>query len=125
MMEVICRFCEKEADYAPLPEMEEYNIKIFYCKKCQAEYVFYESGKLANYSLYVTINDKLYRWAVTVGGAHARMSYVEYPGIPGFKRNQGLQTLATFGTCGQNGNQIPDITPSNIPQKLRTYLVML
>jgi len=128
-METTCTFCNKGAPYMPQKEMEQYGAKVYYCKRCHAEYIHWEGGARATTSIYITINDKLYRWSYANLSwdkmPTARLWYIEHPGIPGETRNQGCVVLASFGPHGTHGTSIPDITPRNVKQKIKTYLVML
>src|ERR1700723_688090 len=121
-METDCKFCNKPAPYMPLREMEKFGAKVYFCKYCQAEYIHYEGGARASTSIYITINNRLYRWscgdAIGPSAITARLWYVATPGVPGELPNQDQQLIASFGYFGENGTTIPDITPRNIRQKI-------
>jgi hypothetical protein len=65
----------------------------------------------------------MYRWTVSIGRnslwASATLWYVEKPGIPGKKKNEGLVPVKDFE------NPLPDVNPQNINEKLKTWLVFL
>ena len=128
-MEVECLYCKKSASYTPLSAMEKHGVKIYFCRRCQAEYLYYEGGDRASVSIYTILYDKTYRWTVTRGATSnqptARLWYVESPGIPGQQPNEGLKLLAKFGHLNPQSPIVPEITPSNIRRKIKTYLMML
>jgi len=117
-----CQFCGRMAGYAPLDEMESHGVGVFFCEPCQAEFLYYQGGDLASSSLYTTVNHRMYRWTVTSGG-HGQIWYVKEPGIPGKKKNEGLEAVKSFDPS--KGDIVPQLTPSNINEKLRTWLVFL
>jgi len=106
------------AGYHPLEAMERHNVSVYFCHPCQAEYLFFRDGSRASVSLYTTIKDKMYRWTVTSVGS-AQLWHVKEPGVPGVKVNEGMFTVKSF-----SGN-IPQLTPDNINEKVRTWLLFL
>ena len=126
----ICKYCQKDAIYVPLTSKaltakgagvssNSRTLIIHFCEDCLAEYVYWsKDGELASLHLYTTINDKMYRWTTYPTRAVAFLSYVEDPGIPGLRPNQKVQTLQKF-------TDFPDITPSNINEKVRAWLPFL
>jgi hypothetical protein len=121
MKEVICQFCQQLAAYTPLEEMEIHSVRVYWCEPCHAEYLhFSESPVVNSCSLYTTINNRMYRWSVTVLD-HASLWYIEEPGIPGVKANKGTVRLFSLG----RGEAKPTVTPQNIHDKLATYLLFL
>lgn len=114
---VDCVFCKKDAPHSPLPELEIHSVKVFFCYNCRAEYVYWEDGSIASQSLYIEINNKMYRW--TTGGGTCQLWYVKIPGEPGIRANQEMHTIKTF-----RFDNCPNITPQNIEQKVRTLLLM-
>jgi hypothetical protein len=110
------------AGYAPLDEMESHGVGVFFCHPCKAEYLYFQSGDLASSSLYTEINGRMYRWTMAYGGC-GMLWFVKEPGIPGKKKNEGLEAVKSFDP--DKGDIVPQLTPSNINEKLRTYLVFL
>lgn len=122
MITCVCRFCQKDARYAPIAELDAHGMKVYFCDECSAEYVFYAAGLLSHYSLYTTINTKMYRWTRSMSaysGGRAWLRYIETPGIPGAVANKDVSLIKTFF------GDVPDITPQNINEKLKTYLVFI
>lgn len=118
----ICTFCGKAAPYAPLELMESNGVQVFFCKTCMAEYLYWPNQKLPfSTSLYVKINDRMYRWSVfsSSGVKKAQLWHIKKPGEPGTRVNRDLELIKYFT------NSIPDITPSNIDQKIRVWLTFL
>jgi hypothetical protein len=97
--------------------MSRFGVGITFCHTCLAEYMFYRDGHLSHYSLYTTIGDRMYRW--TQIKMYGYLRYVAEPGVPGVSPNKGMQMIKSFTV------DVPDITPTNINEKLRTYLVFL
>ena len=61
---VPCRFCGKDAIYSPLPEAEQYRIKIFFCHSLSNRICLYGgSRKDIGNSIYTDVNGKKYRWS--------------------------------------------------------------
>jgi hypothetical protein len=117
-----CKFCNCNATYSPIPAMENYGAKIFFCHPCQAEYIRYTRGSHSKYpsvSLYVTIRDKMYRWTDSGEGQFANLWYVKEPGEPGARVNKLMVHL--LGVT----KDIPELTPLNIESKIRAWLPFL
>ena len=117
MIDFDCQFCDKPTVNANLEEMSRYGVYVQFCHTCLAEYVFYRDETLSHYSLYTTLGEKMYRW--TIAHSVAFIRYVEKPGIPGQVPNKDMRVVHRFA------NDIPEITPQNINEKLKTYLVFL
>ena len=120
-----CDYCQKDTTYVPLTakgaggSSNARTLRVHFCEDCMAEYVYWsQDGKIAKTYLYTTINGKMYRWATYPTRAAAFLSYVEEPGIPGVRPNQKVSTLQKF-------TDFPDITPSNINEKVRAWLPFL
>ena len=72
-----------------------------------------------SHSLYVYIDDNLYRWTIPIlGGGH--IWFIKFPGIPGIKKNKGLKLIKSF-----KNEIMPEINPQNIMEKIKTYLMFL
>lgn len=112
-----CQFCGLDANYTPLDKMERHSVGVHFCYNCNAEFLYYKSGAKASFSLYTKINNKLYRW--TVAGQSGTIWYVDKPGVPGVSVNEGMTAVKTFY------DDVPDITPQNINDKLKTWLLFL
>jgi len=113
----LCSYCSGMTAYAPLEEMERHGISIYFCHPCLAEYVYFQSGTLASQSLYTTINHRMYRYSISYGGT-TQLRFIGQPGIPGQRPNRDTQLIKTF-------RDTPDLTPQNINEKLRTWLIFL
>ena len=118
-MIVPCKFCEENAEYKPLPEMDKYNARVYFCDPCQAEYVFFRNqNKPAVVSLYISIHNKMYRWSKLLGDV-VHLYEVKVPGLPGVQINKDLQLLKRFENVGYT------MTPQNIKSKLEILLTFL
>lgn len=115
-----CKFCNQDVVYRPIDKPETNSVKIYFCYDCSAEYIYWLDFNYENYittSIYITHHHKMYRWTTT--GSIAHLWYVKTPGIPGVKKNEGLELLKTFE------EDIPNITPDNFLDKLSIYLLFL
>jgi len=101
--------------------MENHGIKVYFCDTCFAEYTFWQDGEPMSENLYVTVRDKLYRWNYSPSTDTARLWYIKSPGIPGTRKNDDVKLIHTF----KGYNDIPNITPANFEEKLRTYLLFI
>lgn len=118
---IYCKFCKQVAPYTPLDEMEAYGVKVYFCVTCQAEYLFWSEADSCSVSLYTEINHKLYRFTTDKAGI-IRLWYIKDPGLPGTRINRNLTLLKVFGT---EKNEVSEITPQNINNKIRTWLLFL
>lgn len=125
-----CTFCGGVAAYSPLVEMEEHNVKVYFCSDCRAEYLYFWDSRSENWrlhgnpssiSLYTTINDKMYRWTISSTG-DGLLWYVKNPGVPGSRKNSDMEPVKSFRV---KEGAVPDITPQNINDKVRTWLIFL
>lgn len=121
----VCNFCQQPTQYAPLPTGSGYGanrikvLRVHFCFECSAEYVFWaDDSALAATHLYATVNDKMYRWSTSPSEKVARLWYVQKPGIPGKQPNEGMVLLKTF-------EEFPEITPTNVEEKIRFMLPFL
>ncbi len=122
----ICEFCSTRTMYVPLAIGTEYpsaissrTLRVHYCKDCRAEYVYWSNdGALASIHLYATIGEKMYRWSMVSNIKGGRLWHVGEPGIPGEIPNKGLVLLKSL-------EDLNSITPSNVEEKIRTYLPFL
>lgn len=119
-----CEFCETQTTYVPLATGTDYptarsrTLRVHFCRDCQAEYVYWsDDGALASIHLYTTINEKMYRWSMVPGTSGGRLWHVGEPGIPGKEPNKKLALLKNL--------DLNSITPSNVEEKIRTYLPFL
>ena len=121
-----CNFCQKKADYVPINVGGNHGVadrnlilRVHYCSSCAAEYVYWsDDGAEASVNLYASVNDKMYRWSTTTGETTARLWYVEKPGYPGTRPNEGLVLLKSF-------EEHPDLNPENVAEKIRFMLPFL
>lgn len=117
---VPCKFCPFRADYAPVEQMERHGIKVYYCHRCQAEYTYFSDKTRAGYSLYTTINDKCYRWNYVLYSNRFYLWYIKSPGTPGVQANGDSILLKSFPS-----QDINNVTPSNIVDKIKMWLLFL
>lgn len=121
MKEIICQFCQQQAPYTPLEEMELHSVRVYWCELCHAEYLhFSESPVVNSCSLYTVINGRMYRWTVTEPGK-ASLWYIREPGEPGVRPNRHTERLLSLS----KEEAQPVVTPQNIHDKLSTYLLFL
>jgi hypothetical protein len=112
-----CQFCQQDATFAPLDEMKDYGVDVYFCHTCQAEYlVFQKTNFINSVSLYTTINKKMYR-VTNIQNTLVQLWYIKNPGIPGTRKNTDLSLIASFK------EDLPKVTPLNIKDKVRTLLV--
>jgi hypothetical protein len=119
----ICKFCQQPASYESLPQMESFGIKVFFCHPCRAEYLYWSQNNIfletpSSVSLYVTINDKTYRWSRE--GHYGRLWYVGKPGVPGKHINGQMIPILSFKEADSL-----NLTPQNIESKIRSWLIFL
>ena len=117
-----CKFCKGDAVYAPVEEMVRHGVGVFFCHKCQAEYLYFWDGPCASTSLYTEINHKTYRWTISSVGT-GTLAHILDPGIPGKKKNGKVEMLKYFDP--KMGHKVHQLTPQNVNEKLRTWLLFL
>jgi hypothetical protein len=126
---MICIFCQGEAVDKSLPlELSNHPtvnrlLKVNFCVKCLAEYVYWAEGDEIPFvtNLYITINNKMYRWSRDYHEGKGRLWYVEEPGEPGIRANKKLKLLKTF----HKADETPHITPQNIVEKVKMILLFM
>lgn len=112
-----CTFCGAGATYSPLDELDKHGVDVYFCHPCRAEYLYFWDGQCASTSLYTEINKKMYRW--TISSSSAVLWYIKNPGTPGTRKNDGIEFIKAFK------EDVPVITPQNVNEKLRTWLIFL
>lgn len=125
-----CKFCEGFSIYSPIEQMDYHGVGVYFCHPCKAEYLYFGpnsrakriTSDLASTSLYTEINNRTYRWTVNSAGT-AGLWRIKEPGTPGQKKNEGLVSIKSFSA--HQGDTIPIITPSNVNEKIRTWLTFL
>jgi hypothetical protein len=117
-----CGFCQQDATYCPLEEMERHSVHVFFCYPCKAEYLLFNDGRKASHSLYTEINGHTYRWTHSSANT-AQLWLVEEPGIPGQRKNGKLKIILALNEY--KGHTIPLVTPDNIMEKVKTWLLFL
>lgn len=117
-----CSHCGGFAGYVPIAEMDAHEVDVYFCTRCQAEFTYFRnSGLLASSSLYTTINSRMYRWCC-IRGTY-QLWHIKEPGIPGKMKNGDREMIRAFSP--NKGESIPNITPLNIEEKIKTILVFL
>lgn len=132
ILDQLCRFCNQLVTYAPLQVdiRTRIGFDLFFCSPCQTEYsykdasnIFYKHAILESFSLYTTINDKLYRVHYQINDSRLGFQkdkmyiwYVKTPGIPGVSPNRNVKLIKSFK---HDGNFL---TPQNVNARLQTWL---
>jgi hypothetical protein len=114
-----CQFCGQGAGYAPLPDRDTKGVSIYFCHPCQAEYLVYWDGPQASVSLYTEINGETYRWTSTNANTYT-LNHIIDPGVPGVRGNGDIKLIRYFRDIPN-----PNVTPQNVKEKVRTWLVFL
>lgn len=115
-----CHYCGQGAGYAPLEELVAFGVDVYFCTQCSAEYVFWsrsERDECTSLSLYTEINSKIFRLTFHNNGT-ANLWYIKNPGTPGTRANRDLEMIKAF-ECH------PDANPTNINEKIKTWLVFI
>jgi hypothetical protein len=119
----LCKFCGGQATYAPLEQMEDFGIKVFFCHPCGAEYLYYSREETpttyASVSLYTEVKNKMYRWTVFDDGNRSTLWWVKDPGVPGSRINKDLVAILMFSEA------MPEVTPQTIQTKVQIWLPFL
>ena len=120
-----CQFCQAGASYAPLEELEAYDVKVFFCYPCQAEYLYYKNDLLtaASVSLYAEVNHKNYRWTVFNEKQCGTLWWIKAIGIPGVRVNKDLIHLLSFDT--RKEEKVPQLTPFDVAERILLWLPFL
>lgn len=119
LKEVPCQFCQQAAPYSPIEEFENLEVYAYLCETCQAEYLYFKNSTHAiSWSLYTTINNRLYRWSIGFSG-NATLTYLKNNQLPRTRLTHETEKLMWIA----KGNPQPTITPYNIQQKLSIYLL--
>jgi hypothetical protein len=118
---VPCQFCQQPAPYSPIEELETIAVSAYWCDNCQAELLYFkDSDHVNSWSLYVAFNNRVYRWTVGASG-NAALIYVKNAELPRTRVSQDVEKLLLI----PRGSTQPVITPQNIEQKVKTYLLFL
>lgn len=126
----LCRFCSKMLTHAPLQDMVFHGIDVYFCHPCKVEYLikwinYKIDGYYISYSIYHYINDRLFRFTVS-SASTAQLWRFDEPGEVGVRANKKAVFIKGFGFKNAlEFTPIPEITPSNIDSKLKTYLLFL
>lgn len=111
-----CKYCLLESTYSPIEGFGLHGIDIYFCHNCFVECLYVKhSGDKISTSIYCKIEDKMYRWTI-INKNMAHLWEVKVPGEPGLKINKDLVLIKTFK------NNIPEITPDNILNKITSWL---
>ena len=116
----LCDFCQKETVYCPITiSKKQRKLTTYFCYDCKAEYVCWSGANVTARHLYTVIDEKCYRWSVTMISNVGHIWLILEPGIPGKQANKKLELVRVFK------EDVPIITPDNIKDKLSTYLLFL
>lgn len=113
-----CQFCGGGAEFKPIDEMERHGIHVYFCQPCHAEYLCFDNGVQGSWSLYTEIADRTYRWTITANEV-GQLWRIKIPGVPGTRKNEGMDLIKAFT------EDVPELNPHNVNEKLRTWLVFL
>lgn len=118
----ICKFCNQNTEHRPLKEVASM-FDIYFCYSCNAEFLYIdkddEDKEIWGYSIYTYINNELYRWTVS-GLGHGHIWFIGTPGVPGEVPNLNTELIKTI-----KQDPLPDVTPTNINFKIKTWLTFL
>lgn len=130
MMAKQCKFCLGKAHYICVSEIEMNDMYTYICELCNAEYLYWiVQNSLVSWGLFTEVGDKLYKWKMAPSYNKFGFGTIFYiPGIvpskSGFRQYlpvvRELQHIKSFTNIEQM-----TITPSNINEKIRTYLLFL
>lgn len=113
-----CKFCGRGASYAPLFELEKFEVDVYFCHFCQAEFVVGKDiGFFGSVSIYTEISGRMFRFTYNSDNS-ATIWFIGEPGVPGKRTNKNLKPIKNFSIA-------PDVTPFNITEKLRTWLLFI
>lgn len=116
MTDVICTYCNHAASPIVLDELDQLNIKTYYCHNCAAEYLYLNNKSLAAISLFTKINDKVFRYTKSSSGK-CQLWLVDKNNI--HSRYKNLCKLIL------NLNDFTEITPNTINGKVRYWLLFI
>ena len=118
-----CKFCNGQAEYRPLKEMDTKGLAIYFCYPCQAEYLTIKKTRyLISHNIYADINERKYKWTQTSDGRDGHLYLVKDPGEPGVRPNRDSLIIQSFNA--KTGG-LPNITPSNFSEKLKILLMLI
>lgn len=128
MNEKICLFCKSKLEYCPSSHYDDSQLLCYVCKDCPIKYVYFMQGALGMYSMFVNLKDKEYRWDFY----HPDSSYkdstiyqinylINKNHIPVYKYGMCINCTSSKSLLIIDNPQ--NITPQNVAQKLKTYLL--
>ena len=118
-----CKFCKQNVEHRPLKEVAG-TFDIYFCYPCSTEFLYVardinEDNEVWGYSIYTYINGDLYRWTVS-GLGHGHIWFIGVPGVPGEVPNTNTKLVKTI-----KQDPLPEVTPTNINFKIKTWLTFL
>lgn len=121
-----CTFCKQPATHCPIAEMSAQAFDIWFCYPCKAEFVrlkllhsTFVLDENFRCNLYTSIDDRQFKYTMNRDGS-IQVFKVGIPGVPGVSYNRDCTMIMYF----KPGNKL-QITPTNINEKLRTYITFL
>ncbi len=113
-----CKYCDSDLKIIDSEENKRINVKVLYCDSCRAEYLSTSNNILASVSMYVTFNDKTYRWTEINNGTRQLWHVLDfkYPGSRSLSNNKKI-----FSTRNSDIN----LTPQTIINKIKFYIQIL
>lgn len=113
-----CIFCHRAVPLTPIEILKDY-MYVYFCHPCQAEYCTLSiTNTELSYHIYTMINNKMYRLSHHYNSDRVQIWFIGLPGIPGKLENRELSLILTLSK-----DILPEITPDNVNEKLRTYIV--
>lgn len=116
-MIVYCSFCGKVTPEVKCDGLNKHGLDVYYCNECSTEYLYWSDGKFAGIYLYVNIGERSYRWSTNSDKTKGYLRRCQPS--PHAETPYPVKLLASFDA------PLPEITPDNIEQKVKTMLVFL
>jgi hypothetical protein len=115
-----CQFCQQDIKSSPIEEAIRMGADRYWCDKCQAEYLMFRHEDEPNsVSLYVSLNDKNYRWTATRTGRGLLFHVGEM-----FNPQHLSHDCEVLFSLSPEDHK-PNITPDNVVEKIKTMLIFL
>jgi len=113
-----CKYCSRDLNQIDSDENKRINAKVFYCESCRAEYLFTSNNILASVSMYVTFNDRVYRWTEINNGKRQLWHVLNFksPGSRSLSNNKNIFSIE---------NSTINLTPETVINKIKFYIQIL
>jgi len=127
-----CLFCDCDLKYHNIVFYDRLAQTLFTCKKCMVRYVFFKNTKLAMYSIFVKIGNNIYMWNFSGIGKNSQIRFIPYIKDDSDFTHDYFEGIVVGRISVLEVEKLlitientPKITPDNIEQKLKTYLLFL